>query len=307
MTTDYQTSQVTDPVRKTLCDWQIIQDGRQVRPLVRGELEWLLEKHGKSVNLSGADLRGIDLRGMDLRQSILRGCNLEGAIAMPLVTSISGKALPIGDLYYEKALSDWQNTGETSGGMKSVQPTQLDGAILDLANLSHSDFRWTSFDNADMVRSNLQGADLSYANLKEACLSWAKMDDTILRLSSLQGATLMSARIIGTDFSLANLQDVDLTGTFISTVTDFNDAKWDKKYICRAEREGNYKDAEVLYRNLKRWHNRNGDSKIAGEFHYREMEAVRKGEWAEIKKQYRQDHDELKEAWRKFWKFWKRN
>lgn len=276
MTTDYQTSQVTDPVRKTLCDWQIIQDGKQVRPLVRDELEGLLEKHGKGVNLSGADLRGIDLRGMDLSQSILQGCNLEGAIAMPLVTSISGKALPIGNLYYEKALSDWHNTGETSGGMKSVQPTQLDGAILNLSNLSHCDFRWASFDNAGMVRSNLQGANLSYAKLNETRLDWAKLDDATLQCAALTGASLKSARITDCDLSHADLQDVNLIGAFISPGTRLEGVNWGKDYINVLERNGDYQEAAALYRQLGEWHETAGFLSIASKFRYREMEARRK-------------------------------
>ena len=276
MTTDYQASQVTDPVRKTLCDWQIIQDGRQVRPLGRDELEGLLEKHGKGVNLSGADLRGIDLRGMDLRQSILRGCNLEGAIAMPLVTSISGKALPSRDMSYEPVLRYWHNNGEPQNGIKSVTPTQLDGVLMDLANLSHSDFRWTSFDNAGIVRSNLQGADLSYANLKGACLDWANLDYATLQYAALTAASLKSARITDCDLSRADLQDVNLIGAFISPGTRLEGVNWGKDYINALERNGDYQEAAALYRLLGEWHETAGFLSIASKFRYREMEARRK-------------------------------
>ena len=276
MTTDYQTSQITDPVRKTLCDWQIIQDGNQVRPLGRDELEGLLEKHGKGLDLSGADLRGIDLRGMDLSKSILRGCNLEGAIAKPLVTSISGKALPIGDRGNVPALSYWQNNGEPQNGIKSVTPTQLDGAILNLANLSHCDFRWASFDNAGMVRSNLQGANLSYANLKEARLDWAKLDDATLQCAALTAASLKSARITDCDLGRADLQDVNLIGAFISPGTRLEGVNWGKDYINALERNGDYQEAAALYRLLGEWHETAGFLSIASKFRYREMEARRK-------------------------------
>ena len=326
-------SRIPEPARSRLRDMGVIQGEAQTRPITRADLERLLAETdadgSQGVNLSGADLRGIDLRGMDLRNAILRDCNLEGATAIPLLTGANGSVLPLTDTSYESALNGWHTsliakqgshfpdmgyeidlnewlTGEAPEWLRAVQRTRLDGVVLDLANITRADFRWASIRGAIMTRCQLLNSDLSYADLSESCMDWAKMGDTVFRMSSLQGATLKSARIVATDFSLANLQDADLTGTFISAVTDFSDAKWDKKYICRAEREGNYKDAEVLYRNLKRWHNRNGDSKIAGEFHYREMEAIRKGEWAEIKQEYKENNKQLKEAWKEFWGLWKK-
>lgn len=275
MTTDYQASQVTDPVRKTLCDWQIIQDGNQVRPLVRGELEWLLETHGKGVNLSGADLRGIDLRGMDLSQSILQGCNLEGAIAMPLVVTSNGKELPYSDMSYGVALSRWY-AGEMPEWVQSVQPTLLDGAFLTMANISNANFRWANFDKASMVRINLQGANLSYAKLKEACLDWAKLDDATLQCAALTAASLKSARITDCDLSRSDLQDVNLIGAFISPGTRLEGVNWGKDYINALERNGDYQEAAALYRQLGEWHETAGFLSVASKFRYREMEARRK-------------------------------
>lgn len=270
MTTDYQTSQVTDPVRKTLCDWQIIQDGRQVRPLVRDDLEGLLEKHGKGLDLSGADMRGIDLRGMDLRQSILRGCNLEGAIAMPLVVTSDGKELPFSDTGYDDALSCWY-AGEIPEWVQSVQPTLLDGAVLSAANISGA-----NFDKAGMVRSNLQGANLSYAKLNETRLDWAKLDDATLQYAALTAASLKSARITDCDLSHADLQDANLIGAFISPGTQLDEVNWGKDYINALERNGDYQEAAALYRQLGEWHETAGFLSIASKFRYREMEARRK-------------------------------
>ena len=275
MTTDYQASQVTDPVRKTLCDWQIIQDGNQVRPLVRGELEGLLETHGKGVNLSGADLRGIDLRGMDLSQSILRGCNLEGAIAMPLVVTSNGKELPYSDMSYGVALSGWY-AGEMPEWVQSVRPTLLDGAFLAMANISNANFRWANFNKANMVRSNLQGANLSYAKLNETRLDWAKLDDATLQCAELTAASLKSARITDCDLSRADLQDVNLIGAFISPGTRLDGVNWGKDYINALERNGDYQEAAALYRLLGEWHETAGFLSIASKFRYREMEARRK-------------------------------
>ena len=328
-------SRIPEPARSRLRELGVIQDEAQARPITRADLTRLLASAAAddppAVNLSGADLRGIDLRGMDLRNAVLRECNLEGATAIPLLTDANGRVLPLMDMSYENALNGWHTsliakhggnfpdpadeidphewlTGEAPEWLKSIQRTRLDGAVLDLSNITRADFRWASIRGAVISRCQLLNSDLSYTDLSEACLDWAKMGDTVLRMASLHGATLKSARIVDTDFSLADLRNADLTGTFISAVTDFSEAKWDKKYICRAEREGNYKDAETLYRNLKRWHNRNGHSKIAGEFHYREMEAIRKGEWAQIKQEYRENNTELKKAWQEFWGLlWKRH
>ena len=270
MTTDYQTSKITDPVRKTLCDWQIIQDGNQVRPLGRGDLEGLLETHGKGLDLSGADMSGIDLRGMDLRQSILRGCNLAGAIAMPLVVTSDGKELPFSDAVYDDALSCWY-AGEMPEWVQIVQPTLLDEAVLSTANISEA-----NFDKVSMVRSNIQGADLSYAKLNEARLDWVNLDDATLQYAALTGASLKSARITDCDLSYANLQDANLIGAFISPGNRLDGVNWGKDYINALERNGDYQEATALYRLLGEWHETAGFLSVASKFRYREMEARRK-------------------------------
>lgn len=297
-------SRIPDPARRVLSEWGIIKDNIQVRPLCRNDLNLLLErlelKSWQGVDLSGADMRGIDLRGMDLSKAILAGCKLEGAIAMPLMVSVCGKPLSIGDMAYETDLSGW-HTGETPCRVKCVKHTHLDGANLNLANLSYGDFRWAKLSDAFMTRCIVHRADLSYANLSKSRLAWARLEESDLRSAILNEVSLERARIIDTDLSQASLHDADLTGAFISPLTNLNGVQWDDKYICRAEREGDYEKAEVLYRNLKEWHHRNGHYKIAGEFHYREREAARKAEWQSIKDGFARRKKDLKAAWRELW------
>ena len=297
MISDDETGQIPNPVRKTLCDWGIIQNGQQVRPLVRSKLKGLLKQYGKSGLLSGLDMRGIDLRGMDLRNSILSGCNLEGAIAMPLITLKSGKTLPIGDLAYPAALNDW-HTGNLHNGIMSVQPTQLDGAILNLANLSRSDFRWASLNQAIMVRSNFQGADLSYADLKEARLDWAKLNDVTLQYAILTAASLKSARIIDSDLSHVNLQDANFIGAFISPGTRLEAVNWGKNYINALEYNGDYQAAIAQYRQIGEWHEAAGFFSIASKFRYREMEARRKAQLKSLTDEFSGLRTFLAQVWK---------
>ena len=265
-------------------------------------MERLIAQHGKGVSLSGLDMRGIDLRGMDLRKAILTGCNLAGAKAMPMLThKYKEGEVSFSTGGYEEALNGW-HTSETPDWVESVQPTQLDGATLTLANLSYGDFRWAKLDGAGMTRCNLTGSDLSYANMQKACLNWARVYEATAQGASLKGASLKSARIIDADLGHANLKDADLAGAFISPLTNMSGVQWDHKHICRAERDGDYEKAIALYRNLKEWHHRNGYYKIAGEFHYREREAERKAHQQSIKKKLEQNKKDLIEAWKGLWK-----
>ena len=283
----------------------VIEGNKQVRPLVRKDLLHLIKENGGSagyIDLSGLDMSRIDIRGMDLSQTLLIGCNLEGAIAKPMITMRNGKTeLTPGDLAYEYVLQTWVS-GEISPPDAEVISTVLKGSLMQGGNLSKTDFRYCNFSNATLMGCDITGSTLLSANLSSANLAWARLQEVDLRSAVLNGADLERSRIIDADLSQASLQNADLTGAFISPLTNMSGAQWDHKYICRAERDGDYEKAVVLYRNLKEWHHRGGYYEIAGEFHYREKEAERKAEWQSIKRKFAQHTRELKEAWKELWK-----
>ena len=245
----FKPSPVLDPVRKHLCDLGAIVDGAQVRPLKRNDLEQLTKlldvDHLQGVDLSGADMRGIDIRGMDLGKVIMKGCNLEGAIGMPLVRGVTGGPLPHWDMGYQRVLDDWHSTGKTPPGITSVEPTIFEEASLGLSNLSGSDLRW--------------------ANMSGANLAWAEME--------------------GSDFTYTNLQDANLCDAYFSIRTKFQRASWGKEYISVLEKKGNYEEAIGLYHRLMEWHESAGLREAAGKFYYRKKESQRKANLESLKKQ----------------------
>ena len=272
-------SRIPDPARRALREWDIIKDNVQVRPLRRNDLELLIQDVGKGnprgIDLSGADMRGIDLRGLDLRNAVFEGSNLEGAIAVPMLTGQGGDSLPFQDMGYEAALNGW-HTGETPRWIQSVQCTQLDGANLKTANLSRSDFRWSIMRAATLTRAIIRLSDMSYADLSDATMDWARMDDVTLRLANLAGASLKHARLLSVDFTYADLQDTNLVGIFISHRTQFKSVNWGKKCISILEKKGDYKEAIALYDKLTEWHEMAGLQDLAGTFYYRKRESQRK-------------------------------
>ena len=229
----------------------VFDGAEQVRPLRRDDLLRLIQENGgsaKHLYLVGLDMSHIDIRGMDLSQCFLRGCNLEGAAAMPMVASDNGESWSIYDLAYQMALDNWQADIDPKDG-STVKPTILNGAMLTLANLSHSDFRWAVLGGAGMTRCNLTGADLSHADLSAALLN--------------------DALIMDTDLSYANLQDADIIGASISSRTRLENINWGKKNINKFEREGKYQEAIAQYSQLVKWHEQMGFDEMAGHFNYR--------------------------------------
>jgi hypothetical protein len=92
---------------------------------------------------------------------------------------------------------------------------------------------------------------------------------TNLQRADLSWADLRRARL-----AWANVRDANLEG-----------ANWGD-YTLGEEMAGGFGVAASAYRTLKRWHTQAGMYEIAGEFHYREMEARRKLAWKERRLPY---------------------
>jgi hypothetical protein len=145
----------------------------------------------------------------------------------------------------------------------------LQGASLLNANLQETDLRWASLQGADLRIARLRGADLSWAKLKGADLSEGNLQEANLEGADLQGANLRGADLRRAWLAGANLRDGNL-----------EDAKWGD-YVLGDETAGDLGGAASVYRALKQWYTETGMYDIAGQFHYREMEARRKLAWKE--------------------------
>ena len=254
----------------------VLNGEEQIRPLRREDLLQLIKENGgsaKYMNLSELNMSQIDIRGLNLSQSFLRGCNLEHAVAKPMVISDNGENWSIYDTAYQMALGNWQADIDPKDG-STVKPTILNGTILTLANLSHSDLRWANLDQAGMTRCNLTGADLSYAKLI--------------------GASLNDAIFVDTNLSAADLQDADIIGASISSRTKLESAYWGKKNINKFEREGKYREAIVQYSQLVRWHEQMGFDEMASHFNYRGKECQRKSELNSLVNDFKRGWEQIK-------------
>ena len=285
--------------KSLLREWGIIEDDKQTRRLDRDDLLRLIQENGgraEHLDLSGLDLRRIDIRGLDLSKTYMTGCNLEGAVAKPMVITSGGQELPFSDLGYEIALKLWA-IGDAPEWVERAQPTILDGAILPFANLSRSDFRWASIRGATISQCEFQSANFSFTDLSTACLDRTKLDEAILEQATVKGAALKQVRIMDSDFSYADLQDADLSGAYISRGTKLGTAIWDKNYISILERRGEYQEAIELYQMLMEWHETAGLRNKAGKFYYRKRESQRKAIQKSLVADFKELGSELSKVW----------
>lgn len=134
-----------------------------------------------------------------------------------------------------------------------------EGLDLRGADLRQADLGGLDLHGANLWGANLQGADLMGANLQGAQLSWAK----------LQGADVRGADVRRARLAYANLRDANL-----------ENVNWGD-HVLGDEIAGDFAGASSAYRALMQRHMEAGMYDIAGEFHYREMEARRKLAWKE--------------------------
>jgi hypothetical protein len=125
---------------------------------------------------------------------------------------------------------------------------------------------------ADLRRADLRGLDLHgalllQANLRQARLGGAHLQGATLARANLEQADLRAADLRWTRLAYANLRDANLEG-----------AEWGD-YVLGEESKGEFGIAAFAYRTLRQRHTEAGMYDIAGEFHYREMEARRKLAW----------------------------
>ncbi len=207
----------------------------------------------RHANLQRADLSDLDLHGADLTEANLEAANLRSAnLQGAELSSANLQEAILVDANLQRANLSLANLQEAR-----LQRADLRGADLWYANLQKAHLFEANLQEARLVNANLQGADLFAANLQEAALFWAELQDADLGQADLRRARLAHA----------SLRDANLEGA------DWGD------YLLGEEIDGKLVPASSVYRALKQWHTDAGMYDIAGEFHYREMEARRKLAW----------------------------
>jgi hypothetical protein len=146
------------------------------------------------------------------------------------------------------------------------------------------DLQGADLHEADLSKLDLHGAWLGAANLEGAGLFSASLRTAFLACANLRGADLFRVDLCQADLSAANLEGADLRQADLrrARLADANvrDAKLDEAdwgdYVLADEQPPYFGQAASVYRALKQRHTEAGLYDVAGEFHYREMEARRK-------------------------------
>ena len=156
-------------------------------------------------------------------------------------------------------LEAWAESGQSMEGF-SLRYAALEG--LKLSTKRNRDLR-----GANLFRANLQGASLFNVNLR--------------------GAELLKANLAGANLNTAQLQDAELLGINLDG-TRLESVEWGERCIneqraIQAYREGNreesqarYKEAEEVYRSLRRAYAARAEPRQAGLFFRREMTILRR-------------------------------
>ena len=232
------------------------------KPLTREDVLRLIEENGgtaEELDLSGKVFEeGIDLSGLELEGIVLKDARFP--------THFEGQKL-VGAKFNGSDLNraDFRNVNlqYAQFGMLNKQPTRLEGA----------DLRGTILLNA-----NFQGAELS-------CAKFGRIEDENFRPATLENtdfrnACLFRTNFIGCHFYGTKLEGAYIRGADITIDTHLGEADWGSYKIGEEIGEGIRKDlsnAEHRYRQLKAWYTHSGYEHIASKFHYREIEARRKG------------------------------
>jgi hypothetical protein len=155
---------------------------------------------------------------------------------------------------------------EEHGGPEDLE---LQGADLHEADLGELDLH-----GADLSGANLQGARLFSASLRGAHLVAANLRRADLFLADLWRADLSGANLEGADLRQGDLRRVRLAEASLRDAK-LDEADWGD-YVLADEEPPYFGQAASVYRGLKQRHTEAGLYDVAGEFHYREMEARRK-------------------------------
>ena len=255
--------------------------------LTREDVLRLIEEHGgpedldlREADLSEADLSGLDLHGADLFSANLQGARFfEAKSYRADFSEAEHQEAVLSMVAPQRAVLRRANLRGARLWLANLQGAVLYGVDLQGADLSGAKIRGANLvaanlQGANLWVANLQGANLWLANLQGANLNGANLQEATLSSTNLQGANLLAANLQGAGLEGADLRRAGLAGAILRDAR-LERANWGN-YVLGEEIEGNFGGAASVYRTLKQRHTEAGMYDIAGEFHYREMEARRK-------------------------------
>ena len=140
----------------------------------------------------------------------------------------------------------------------------LRGALLSTAEQP------TDFARAQLQGAYLNGSQLSGAILWETQLEGASLSGAQLQKAELWGVKLHGARLWGANLQRAHLWGVDLKEARLE------DVRWGGDYVVGEEADGEFTQAESIYRDLQQYYSGTGQYEHAGEFHIRKLLMRRK-------------------------------
>ncbi len=210
----------------------------------------LVDRGGRIVDISDADLSGVDLSDVHLwRTKLVHDNQLQQERFEPVSADLSGVSL-------QNANLNGADLSDVKLGAKSVLDLEISLKLTGkgVANLSKAQLVGANLRNAPMRGVNLSGANLSNATLSGACLQranlngatlhgadlsiqpfiedldnpgeetqdtseWigADLSDAELRETNLSGANLWQANLSGADLRGADLSGADLRGAVGTT------------------------------------------------------------------------------------------
>ena len=163
------------------------------------------------------------------------------------------------DRNVRELLEEWADSGQSMEGF-NLRYASLEG--LKLSNKRNRDLRGANLFRADMQGSSLYNVDLRGAELLKANLAGANLNEALLQDAELLGANLEGARL---------------------ERTEWGDRCLNEQRAMQAKRQGDhekalgqYREAEEVYRSLRRAYVARAEAYQAGLFFRQEMTMRRK-------------------------------
>jgi hypothetical protein len=146
-------------------------------------------------------------------------------------------------------------------------------ANLKEANLRAADLRMANLDRANLLKSNLDFANLQHASMKSSLLKYASLDRADLFGVCFDSTYLLQANLAAAE----NLRYIVWGDSIVGRYVIGEEVA--ATYITESEgtiSRGDFQAAEITYRDLKSFYEKELMYDIAAEFHFRENEVITK-------------------------------
>jgi uncharacterized protein YjbI with pentapeptide repeats len=183
---------------------------------------------GSARQMTGVNLSGATLKGADLTLAILRRASLHGTV-------LTNANLQYADL-----------TGAQGGGAdddSTIHPVSLLNAYMPYATLDGADLNLADLTGVRLYNASLVGAQLNGASMSGAILTEARLNNAKLQDATLTGGSLVNANLDNATLTNAKLDSADLQGADFSTVFDVAGAHLDNSLVSTASGAWVYTDS----------------------------------------------------------------